>query len=123
MTDANPYRNAAQDPDFLARNAKGQQQASPEAIAQWYERNAAMAPPYMKPNGQVDRARINAALAAYEEARMGARPKPKFILHIDGNHFHANRRRLPAGLLDMVMVAIGGAMWFAILAGLYLVFK
>ena len=69
-----------------------------------------------------DQDKIARAIAAYEEARMGERPKPKFILHIDGNHFHANRRRLPAGLLDMVMVAIGGAMWFAILAGLYLVF-
>ena len=69
-----------------------------------------------------DQAQINRAIEAYEEARMGARPKPKFILHIDGNHFHANRRRLPAGLLDMVMVAIGGAMWFAILFGLWLVF-
>ena len=123
MTDANPYRNAAQDPEFLARNAKDQQQASPEAIAQWHERNAAMAPSYMKPNGQVDRARINAALVAYEEARMGARPKPRFELHlINHDHFYANRRRLPAGLLDMVMVAIGGAMWFAILFGLWVVF-
>ena len=69
-----------------------------------------------------DQAQINRAIEAYEEARMGARPKPKFILHIDGNHFHANRRRLPAGLLDMVMVAIGGAMWFAILFGLWVVF-
>ncbi len=112
MTDANPYRNAAPDPDFLARNAKGQQQASPEAIARYLASF----------EGQHDQHKINYALAQYEQARMGARPKPKFILHIDGNHFHANRRRLPAGLLDMVMVAIGGAMWFAILAGLYLVF-
>ena len=54
---------------------------------------------------------------------MGARPKPRFELHlINHDHFYANRRRLPAGLLDMVMVAIGGAMWFAILFGLWLVF-
>ena len=71
-----------------------------------------------------DQAQINRAIEAYEEARMGARPKPRFELHlINHDHFYANRRRLPAGLLDMVMVAIGGAMWFAILAGLYLVFK
>ena len=69
-----------------------------------------------------DQDKIARAIAAYEEARMGEHPKPKFILHIDGNHFHANRRRLPAGLLDMVMVAIGGAMWFAILFGLWVVF-
>ena len=76
----NPYRNAAQDPEVMASNAKDQQQASPEAIAQWRERNASMAPPYVKPNGQIDRARINAALAEYEESRLGERPKPKFIL-------------------------------------------
>lgn len=113
MTDANPYRNAAQDPDFLARNAKDQQQASPEAIARYLASFEA----------QRDQHQINYAIAAYEGARMGARPKPKFELHlINHDHFYANRRRLPAGLLDMVMVAIGGVMWFAILFGLWLVF-
>ena len=121
MTDANPFRNAAQDPDFLARNAKDQQQASPEAIAQWHERNAAGAPPYMKPNGQVDRTRINAALAAYEEARMAPRPKPKFWLSIDGNHFHARPSRATIG--DAIFVAIATATWLALLTSIYLVFK
>ena len=70
-----------------------------------------------------DQAQINRAIEAYEKSRMGARPKPRFELHlINHYHFYANRRRLPAGLLDMVMVAIGGAMWFAILFGLWLVF-
>jgi len=67
-----------------------------------------------------DQAQINRAIEAYEEARMGARPKPKFILHIDGNHFYAKPSR--GTLWDVLFVAIGGAMWFAILAGLYLVF-
>jgi hypothetical protein len=31
----NPYRNAAQDPEVMARNAKDQQQASPEAIERY----------------------------------------------------------------------------------------
>jgi len=31
----NPYRNAAQDPEVMARNAKEQQQASPEAIERY----------------------------------------------------------------------------------------
>jgi capsule polysaccharide export protein KpsE/RkpR len=113
MTDAKSYRNVSQDPEFLAQCGKGQQQASPEAIERYkasFERHH-------------DQAKINRAIEAYEEARMGARPKPRFELHlINHDHFYANRRRLPAGLLDAVMVAIGGAMWFAILAGLYLVF-
>ena len=67
-----------------------------------------------------DQDQINRAIAAYEEARMGAQPKPKFILHIDGDHFHAKPSR--GTLWDVLFVAIGGAMWFAILAGLYLVF-
>lgn len=110
MTDANPYRNAAQDPDFLARNAKGQQQASPEAIARYlasYE-------------GQHDQHKINYAVAQYEQARMAPRPKPRFCLTIDADHFHAKPSR--GTLWDVLFVAIGGAMWFAILAGLYLVF-
>lgn len=32
---SNPYLNASQDPDFLARNAKDQRQASPEAIERY----------------------------------------------------------------------------------------
>ena len=67
-----------------------------------------------------DQAQIARAIAAYEEARMGHRPKPKFILHIDGDHFHAKPSR--GTLLDVVFVAIGGAMWFAILFGLWIVF-
>lgn len=31
----NPYRNAAQDPEVTARNAKDQRQASPEAIKRY----------------------------------------------------------------------------------------
>jgi len=66
----NPYRNAAQDPEVMARNAKNQQQASPEAIERYkmsFERHH-------------DQAKISHAIAAYEETRMSARPKPKFIL-------------------------------------------
>lgn len=69
-----------------------------------------------------DQVQISRAIAAYEEARMGHRPKPKFELHlIDHDHFYA-KRRLPAGLVDLLAVAFGGAMWFAILFGLWLVF-
>ena len=68
-----------------------------------------------------DQAQINRAIEAYEEARMGARPKPKFILHIDGNHFQAKRSR--GGLIDVVFVAIATATWLALLASIYLVFK
>jgi hypothetical protein len=32
---SNPYRNAAQEPEVMARNAKDQQQASPEAIERY----------------------------------------------------------------------------------------
>lgn len=112
MTDAKDYRNAAQDPEFLVRNAREQLQANPEAIARYhasFER-------------QRDQDQINRAIEAYEEARMGYRPKPKFILHIDGDHFHASRRRLPAGLIDLLAVALGGSLWFMVLFGLWLVF-
>jgi hypothetical protein len=68
-----------------------------------------------------DQAQTNRAIEAYEEARMTHRPKPKFILHIDGNHFHANRRR--ATLWDVLFVAIATATWLALLASIYLVFK
>lgn len=72
---------------------------------------------------KLDQDQINRAIAAYEEARMGHRPKPKFELHlIDHDHFYSNRRRLPAGLVDLLAVAFGGAMWFAILFGLWVIF-
>jgi hypothetical protein len=116
MTDANDYRNVAQDPEFKQRMAQDAQQASPETLARYYASLGSQL-------NQTHNAHNARAIAAYEEARMGARPKPKFELHlINHDHFYANRRRLPAGLLDMVMVAIGGAMWFAILFGLWLVF-
>ena len=67
-----------------------------------------------------DQAKIAYALAAYEQARMAPRPKPKFCLTIDADHFYAKPSR--SGLIDVIAVAVGGAMWFAILAGLYLVF-
>jgi hypothetical protein len=112
MTDANPFRNAAQGRDFLARNAREQQQASPEAIARY---RASFDPM------QTDQNQINRAIMAYETARMSARPKPKFILHIDGNHFHARPSR--ATLWDVVFVAIATATWLALLTSIYLVFK
>jgi hypothetical protein len=111
MTDANSFRNAAQDRDFLARNAKDQQQASPEAIARYLASF----------EGQRDQVKIDYALTQYEETRIGARPKPKFILHIDGNHFHARPSR--ATLWDVLFVAIATATWLALLTSIYLVFK
>jgi hypothetical protein len=68
-----------------------------------------------------DQDKIARAIAAYEETRMGARPKPKFILHIDGNHFHAKPSR--GTLWDVVFVAIATATWLALLTSIYLVFK
>lgn len=68
-----------------------------------------------------DQAKIAHAIAQYEEARMGPRPKPKFILHIDGNHFYAKPSR--ATLWDAVFVAIATATWLALIASIYLVFK
>ena len=67
-----------------------------------------------------DQAKIAYALAQYEQARMAPRPKPRFCLTIDADHFYAKRSR--AGLIDVIAVAVGGAMWFAILAGLWIVF-
>lgn len=111
MTDANPYRNVSQDPEFLAQCGKGQQQASPEAIER-YKASFEM---------HHDQAKITRAIQAYEEARMGHRPKPKFELHlINHDHFYAKPSR--AGLIDVIAVAVGGAMWFAILAGLWMIF-
>ena len=66
-----------------------------------------------------DQVQIARAIAAYEEARMTHHPKPKFILNIDGNHFQAKRSR--GGLIDVIAVAVGGAMWFAILAALWFI--
>lgn len=111
MTDANPYRNVSQDPELFARYAKDQQQASPEAI----ERYKASFERYH------DQAKINRAIEAYEEARMGARPKPRFELHlINHDHFYAKPSR--GTIWDMVIVAVTGAAWFAILAGLWMIF-
>jgi len=67
-----------------------------------------------------DQAQIAYALAQYEQTRMAPRPKPRFCLTIDGNHFQAKRSR--AGLIDVIAVAVGGALWFVILAGLWIVF-
>lgn len=112
MQDANPnpFRNVAQDPDFLARNAKGQQQASPEAIAQ-YCASFEM---------QRDQDQITRAIAQYEEARMSQRPKPKFILEVI-NPYRA--RPSKATILDVVVVALMMASWAAILFGFYLLSK
>lgn len=128
MTDANPSRLAAQE----ARQALSDE-LDRHLIASMHQRDATFmtdqdkdwrvegAPPYMKPNGRVDRARINAALAQYEEARMGPRPKPKFILEIKDNYFYAKPSR--ATLWDAVFVAIATATWLALIASIYLVFK
>jgi hypothetical protein len=52
---------------------------------------------------------------------MGARPKPKFELHlINHDHFYAKPSR--GTIWDMVIVAVTGAVWFAILAGLWMIF-
>ncbi len=68
-----------------------------------------------------DQDKIARAIAAYEEARMGHRPKPKFELHlIDHDHFYAKPSR--GTIWDMVIVAVTGACWFAILFGLWIVF-
>jgi len=71
-------------------------------------------------NEKPDQDQINRAIAAYEEARMGPKPKPKFILHIDGDHFHARPSR--ATLWDVVMVAATGAAWFGFLFSLWVIF-
>ena len=67
-----------------------------------------------------DQAKIAYALAQYEQARIGPKTNPRFCLTIDANHFHAKPSR--GTLWDVLFVAIGGAMWFAILFGLWLVF-
>ena len=67
-----------------------------------------------------DQDQINRAIAAYEEARMAARPKPKFELHlIDHDHFHARPR---ATFADVVIVAATGAAWFGLLFSLWVIF-
>ena len=86
---------------------------------EWCTKFAAGFPPYMTPNGQVDRARVKAALAQYEQARMAARPKPKFILEIKDSHFYAKPSR--GTIWDAVIVAVTGACWFGLLFSLYLV--
>jgi hypothetical protein len=106
------YRNVAQDPEFRQQMARDAQQASPEAIARYYASLGQTAhPPH--------NAHTTRAIAAYEEARMGPKPKPKFILHIDGDHFYARPR---ATFADVLIVAATGAAWFGLLFSLYLVF-
>lgn len=69
-----------------------------------------------------DQDKIAHAIAAYEEARMGPKPKPKFELHlINHDHFYAKPSR--ATLWDVVFVAIATATWLALIASIYLVFK
>lgn len=68
-----------------------------------------------------DQAEINRAIAAYETARMSARPKPKFILEIKDSYFYAKPSR--GTLWDVLYVALGGACWFSILAGLWMIFS
>ena len=70
-------------------------------------------------NEKPDQDQINRAIAAYEEARMGPQPKPKFILHIDGDHFHARPR---ATFADVLIVAATGAAWFGLLFSLWVIF-
>lgn len=108
MTDANPSRLAAQEArqalsDQLDRHLIASMQAQRDAIF------------------MTDQAKIAHAIAAYEETRMGPKPKPKFILQIDGNHFYAKPSR--AGLIDVVFVAIASATWLGLLFSIYLVFK
>lgn len=66
-----------------------------------------------------DQDQINRAIMAYETARMGPQAKPKFILHIDGDHFHARPR---ATFADVVIVAAAGAAWFGLLFSLWVIF-
>ena len=70
---------------------------------------------------KLDQDQINRAIAAYEEARMGARPKPKFILEIKDSYFYAKPSR--ATLWDVLFVAIATAAWLALLTSIYLVLK
>lgn len=66
-----------------------------------------------------DQASMAYALAQYEQARLAPRPKPRFCITIDADHFAAKRSR--AGLIDLIAVAVGGAMWFAILAAIWFI--
>jgi len=67
-----------------------------------------------------DQDQINRAIMAYETARMAARPKPKFELHlINHDHFHARPR---ATFADVVIVAATGAAWFGFLFSLWVIF-
>ena len=141
MTDKNPFRNAANDPDFRQRMAQDAQQASPKTIAQagalseaeMYKRTGNVhyltGPDFFAKSmddeikTEIDQARIkiSRAIAAYEETRMGQQPKPKFILEIKDNYFYAKPSR--ATLWDAVFVAIATATWLALIASIYLVFK
>ena len=107
MTDANPSRLAAQE----ARQALSDE-LDRHLIASMRQRDAT----YM-----TDQAKIAHAIAQYEEARMGPRPKPKFILEIKDNYFYAKPSR--ATLWDAVFVAIATATWLTLLTSIYLVFK
>ena len=107
MTDANSSRLAAQE----ARQALSDE-LDRHLIASMRQRDAT----YM-----TDQAKIAHAIAQYEEARMGPRPKPKFILEIKDNYFYAKPSR--ATLWDAVFVAIATATWLALIASIYLVFK
>ena len=108
MTDANPSHLSAQ----AARQALSDQLDRHLIASMQAQRDAA----YM-----TDQDKIAHAIAAYEEARMGPRPKPKFILEIKDNYFYAKRPR--AGLIDVVFVAIASATWLGLLFSIYLVFK
>ena len=68
-----------------------------------------------------DQASMAYALAQYEQARLAPRPKPKFWLSIDADHFHARPSRATIG--DAIFVAIATATWLALLTSIYLVFK
>jgi hypothetical protein len=78
----------------MARNAKDQQQASPEAIER-YKASFEM---------QHDQAKIAHAIATYEETRMSARPKPKFILTAVRSAFEL--AAVTGGLASIVAVLI-----------------
>lgn len=123
----NPYRNAAQDPEVMARNAKDQQQASPEAIERYRRSFAEFNRLYAVPSDTPDmlfhqipyreaerykmsferhhdQAKIAHAIAAYEETRMSARPNPKFILTAVRSAFEL--AAVVGGLASIVAVLI-----------------
>jgi len=71
-------------------------------------------------NEKPDQDQINRAIAAYETARMAARPKPKFILEIKDSYFYAKPSR--GTIWDVVIVAVTGACWFGFLLTLWVIF-